>query len=153
MTEGRRVLPTVPGELPHIEQARRRLGGRHAPDADLALLGRCARAFSDVGVVLYADAATADVYVAARTVRRVARDRLEPLDDTALPSALRGIASDARRFAATHEGWRTLFRTETGAENEGDLLEKCRFGALLGLEDGRVVAVGFGRILRDVPPE
>ena len=149
----RRALPLIPGELPHIEQARRRLGGRWAADVDAVLLGACARSGGDTGVVLYADTSNADLFVGSRTVRRVTRDRLEVLDDDALPAALRCIALDVARFAGVPEGRRARFRTETGAEAEGLVLEKCRFGALLGLDDDRVVAVGFGRLLRTLLPE
>lgn len=146
MSEKYRTLPVVAGAQPHLEQARKQLGGPYAADAATALAGRPARtAFGD-GVVLYATATTADVYVGPRVVRRVGRHAIELLDDAETPVSLRTVASDVRRYAGIATGVTVRFRGETGHDVEGVLIEKCRFGGLVALADGRIVALGFGRI-------
>lgn len=160
MGNRRRTLPLfaeLTGEAPrppppHLEQARRGLGGPWADDVDAGLIGRFVRAAPHEGVVLHADAATVDVMVSAGVVRRVARARVEALDDVALSPLRRRVADDVRRFAAMPAGRRARFTTETGDEAEGLLIEKCRYGALVALDDGRVVALGFSRLLATVAP-
>lgn len=156
---GRRALPLFadllgdpPPSAPHLDQARRRLGGAYADDVDLALIGRFARSAPHEGVVLHADADTVDVMVSAGVVRRVARARVVLLDDVELSPLRRRVADDVRRFAAMPRSRRARFTTETGAEAEGLLIEKCRYGALVALDDGRVVALGFSRLIATVAP-
>lgn len=157
---GRRALPLFAALTggsprpagPHLEQARRGLGGSYADDVDAAMIGRFVRAEPHEGVVLHADAATVDVMVSAGVVRRVARVRVVALDDVELSPLRRRMAGDVRRFAAMPAGRRARFTTETGDEAEGLLIEKCRYGALVALDDGRVVALGFSRMIATVAP-
>lgn len=157
---GRRALPLFAALTggsprpagPHLEQARRGLGGSYADDVDAAMIGRFVRADAHEGVVLHADAATVDVMVSAGVVRRVARSRVVALDDVELSPLRRRMAGDVRRFAAMPAGRRARFTTETGDEAEGLLIEKCRYGALVALDDGRVVALGFSRMIETVAP-
>ncbi len=156
----RRKLPLFPELMggptwppaPHLDQARRGLGGRYADDVDASLIGRFVRADPHEGVALYADAATVDVLVSAGVVRRMERARVSVMDDVELSPLRRRMADDVRRYAALPTGRRARFTTETGAEAEGLLLEKCRYGALVALDDGRVVALGFSRLLCTVAP-
>lgn len=158
MGNRRRILPLFdaltgepqPQQAPHLEQARRRLGGSYADDVDPAMIGRFVRSAPHEGVVLHADEATVDVMVSAGVVRRVARGGVVPVDDVALSPLRRRMADDVRRFAAMPAGRRARFTTETGDEAEGLLIEKCRYGALLALDDGRVVALGFSRMIATV---
>lgn len=160
MGDGRRALPLFAGLLgeaprpaaPHLDQARRRLGGRYADDVDAAMIGRFVRAAPHEGVVLHADGATVDVMVSAGVVRRVARSRVVVLDDRELSPPRRRVADDVRRFASMPAERRARYTTETGDEAEGLLIEKCRYGALVALDDGRVVALGFGRMIATVAP-
>jgi hypothetical protein len=86
---------------PHLEQARRGLGGAYADDVDASLIGRFVRVAPHEGVVLHADATTVDVMVSAGVVRRVARARaLDP------PQA-------AREYSAGHCRWSALMRLTT----------------------------------------
>lgn len=157
---GRRALPLFAGlrggatrpAAPHLEQARRSLGGPYADDVDAAMIGRFVRAEPHEGVVLHADASTVDVMVSAGVVRRVERSRVVALDDVELSPLRRRMAGDVRRFAAMPAGRRARFATEGGGEDEGLLIEKCRYGALLALDDGRVVALGFSRMIATVAP-
>lgn len=149
----KRALPLLDGRPgPHLDQARRSLGGAYAEDADASMIGRLVRASSHEGVVLHADGATVDVLVSAGVVRRVARAGVVALDDVALSPLRRRMADDVRRFAAMPTGRRARFLAEAGAEAEGLLIEKCRYGALVALDDGRVVALGFSRMLSTVAP-
>lgn len=160
MADRRRALPLFAGlrgdapgpAAPHLEQARRSLGGPYAADVEAGLIGRFVRAAPHEGVVLHADAATVDLMVSAGVVRRVARARASTLDDVELSPLRRRLADDVRRFAAMPAGRRARFTTETGDESEGLLIEKCRFGALVALDDGRVVALGFSRLIATVAP-
>jgi hypothetical protein len=157
---GRRALPLFAGlrggatrpSTPHLEQARRSLGGPYSDDVDAAMIGRFVRAEPHEGVVLHADASTVDVMVSAGVVRRVERSRVVALDDVELSPLRRRMAGDVRRFAAMPAGRRARFATEGGGEDEGLLIEKCRYGALLALDDGRVVALGFSRMIATVAP-
>jgi hypothetical protein len=80
----------------------------------------------------------------------------EPLLRTVVAQQQRDLAErrfdDVRRFAAMPAARRARFTTETGAEAEGLLIEKCRYGALVALDDGRVVALGFSRMIATVAP-
>jgi hypothetical protein len=159
VSDRRRALPLFaalgregPQAPPHLDQARRRLGGPYADDVDAAMIGRFVRAAPHEGVVLHADAATVDVMVSAGVVRRVARAGVVALDDVELSPLRRRMADDVRRFAAMPAARRARFTTETGDEAEGLLIEKCRYGALVALDDGRVVALGFSRLIATVAP-
>jgi hypothetical protein len=160
VSDKRRPLPLFAGlnggaprpAAPHLEQARRGLGGAYADDVDASLIGRFVRVAPHEGVVLHADATTVDVMVSAGVVRRVARARAVVLDDVELSPLRRRMADDVRRFAAMPAARRARFTTETGAEAEGLLIEKCRYGALVALDDGRVVALGFSRMIATVAP-
>jgi hypothetical protein len=155
----KRVLPLFdglvgsarPGPAPHLERARRGLGGGYSADVDLSMIGRFVRSTPHEGVVLHADGSTVDVMVSAGVVRRVARERVVTVDDVELSTLRRRMADDVRRFAAMPTGWRVRFMAEEG-EAEGLLIEKCRYGALVALDDGRVVALGFSRMLATVAP-
>ena len=161
MSTTKRVLPLFDGLMvsarlgsaPHLEQARRGLGGGYSVDVDASMIGRFVRSTPHEGVVLHADGSTVDVMVSAGVVRRVAREGVVTVDDVELSPLRRRMADDVRRFAAMPTGRRARFMAETGAEAEGLLIEKCRYGALLALDDGRVVALGFSRMLATVAPE
>jgi len=139
----KRVLPLFDGLMgsprlgsaPHLEQARKGLGGGYSVDVDASMIGRFVRSAPHEGVV-----------------RRVARDRVVTVDDVELSPLRRRMADDVRRFAAMPTGRRARFMAEAGAEAEGLLIEKCRYGALVALDDGRVVALGFSRMLATVAP-
>lgn len=63
-----------------------------------------------------------------------------------LSESLRSIAADARIFALLEENTRIRFQRARGDLEEGLLAEKCRYGALVAADDGRVLAVSFQRL-------
>ena len=48
--------------------------------------------------------------------------------------------------ASLRTGQRITFQRRDGSVGEGTLVEKCRYGSLVGLEDGRVLAVSFRKL-------
>ena len=65
---------------------------------------------------------------------------------SATPPELSTVANDARVFGSLAEGQRVRYEPDPGHFAEGTLIEKCRFGGLVLLEDGTLVGVGFRRI-------
>jgi hypothetical protein len=153
MTEPKRFLPSLgvrplSSAPPTVDEARAALGGRRAASAG-RLEGRGV-AFLDArgrtvrGVVVCATDAEVDVWVGDGRFQRLAATRAEPMpvppDDT-----LAEIVADARVFSRLQEGERVRFLRRDGRLDEGRLVEKCRYGALVAHDD-RVIAVSFRRI-------
>jgi hypothetical protein len=151
---GRRLfLPLVAPERefpPTVDAVRKRLGGRAATEAGAGeVVGlRDGRA----GVVLFVRGEALDVWLDGDVVHRVRRAEALPVE--ALPAGSPGVmrsgdlgpvAADARAFALLFEGQRVRFRRESTLD-EGTLVEKCRFGALVERADGTVVGVSFRRL-------
>jgi hypothetical protein len=135
-----------------VAALRTRLGGRASGDpgtaGDLVVLDG-GGASDRVGVVLFARGDELDVWIADGLVRRTRRDAARSVERA--PEHLAAIASDARTFASLVEGQRVRYELSPGGGAEGTLVEKCRFGALVLREDGKVVAAGFRR-LSPAPP-
>jgi hypothetical protein len=138
------VVPPAAASAPTLEAARKALGGPAlgAEDAGLAV----ALADGRPGIVLHRGGGRVDVWVAAGRIHRVAPDRVDPLEE--VPPGLAQVAEDARRFAALSAGDAVRFRTRDGGERSGTLVERCCFGGLVGVADGKVLAVGFRRVAR-----
>ena len=139
------VLTPKPA-LPTVDAMRKRLGGRASTDAGAgdAITFTTPGGVRLSGVVLFVRGDELDVWVDENVVRRTRRAVAAPLD-ASLPRDLAAIAADARVFAALHEGQRVRYLDE-GRVDEGTLVEKCRFGALVERGDGTIIGLGFRRL-------
>lgn len=127
---------------PTLEQARERLGGAWVggPGVGELVLVRAATGRRP-GVVVHASPTDRDVWIGAGRIQRVPPAELEPTDRE--DPELEAVAGDARVFASLTEGQAVVYTDRTGTPGEGTLAEKLRYGALVGLGDGRVIAVSF----------
>jgi hypothetical protein len=163
---------TAGSERPSIEVARRRLGGHattpsaHAPGSLVEVaLRRGPRA---LGVLLWATNRHCDVWFEDGVARRTDADAVtysgadhassaEPArcghagstPGSTLRSipgaALLRVAAEMRLFLPLAEGdWVRWERSAAVAE--GRIVEKCRYGAIVAMGDGTVVAVGFRKL-------
>ncbi|MDI1477945.1 hypothetical protein [Polyangium sp. y55x31] len=132
--------------LPTVDLMRKRLGGRAStePGAGDAVTFTTPGGVRHMGVVLFVRGDELDVWVDENVVRRTRRAAASPLDAT-LPRDLVALAADARVFATLTEGQRICYLDE-GRVDEGTLIEKCRFGALVERSDGTIVGLGFRRL-------
>ena len=132
---------------PTVDAVRRRLGGRASSEGragELVALSDAADG-EHLGVVLFARDDELAVWVGEGLVRKTRR-ALTRTATCATPPALAKIADDARVFGSLAEGQRVTFEASPGELTQGTLVEKCRFGALVKLESGTLVGVGFRRI-------
>ncbi|HMJ15161.1 MAG TPA: hypothetical protein VK524_27290 [Polyangiaceae bacterium] len=148
----RRHLPTVAASMPlevpqHLEQARRRLGGRGRSDAGIGALVQISNdgAAPTPGVVLFVAGQELDVWTGNRRVIRTQRERVSAVKE-APAGELAAIASAVRIFAELAEGRRVRYVDAKGNSNEGTLFEKCRYGALVARDDRQIMAVGFSKL-------
>jgi hypothetical protein len=158
MTRRPFVLPVITRALedaraavrgqPTVDAARERLGGRAASCAPVGEIVLLSTALGErTGVVLFRDDAFADVWIGGGRVHRVEPDALVSHPDPASVSMdLCAVASSTRVFGDLREGDRVRFETRPGALSDGLLVEKCRFGALVLADDGKVMALGFQKI-------
>ncbi|MCU0653733.1 MAG: hypothetical protein MUF64_00060 [Polyangiaceae bacterium] len=152
----RRVkLPVVERDVPSestVELLRRSLGGALSP-GEVALAGRFVALQSQPErplVVLFESQDEAHLWVGQGRVRKAPVATLT--DPTGAPSPeLHAVARDIRRLHTLGEGARVgvLLPEPPGAIGRGVLVERCRFGALVRVLDGRVLAVGFRRLWAD----
>ncbi|MBX3276001.1 MAG: hypothetical protein KF729_37460 [Sandaracinaceae bacterium] len=135
------------GEPPTLDEARAQLGGPWIGGPDIGSVVRVVGgAVERVGVVVHATPTDRDVWIGAGRVQRVEPARLVPAEASAEHDA---IVADARLHASLSVGDEVSFEGEDGAWADGVLVEKLRFGALVGVagaEHGKVVAIGFRRI-------
>lgn len=125
---------------------RKRLGGRASTEAGAgdAVTFTTPGGVRHVGVVLFVRGDELDVWIDENVVRRTRRSSAAPVD-ASLPRDLVAIANDARVFGALAEGQRIRYLDE-GRVDEGTLVEKCRFGALVERGDGTIIGLGFRRL-------
>lgn len=141
-----------PAKKPSLEAARSRLGG--APSDGPAAAGfppgravsfRASDGTRRNAVVVYAGSSEVHVLLDRQHLRRLPATELEdheaPLDDE-----LAQLATDARVFGALRQGQSVRYANESGELVDGQLVEKCRWGALVAREDGALVAVGFRKL-------
>jgi len=132
---------------------RKRLGGRASTEAGA---GEVVTFVTDggvrmSGVVLFVRGEDLDVCVQENLVRRTRKTSASPLD-APLPKEIARLAHEASVFGDLKEGERVRY-LEEGHVDEGTLVEKCRFGALVERGDGKIVGLGFRRLWpADVPP-
>ena len=132
-----------------VEVLRRSLGGPLLDDEG-ATAGRAVALAAQPErplVVLFEDADSAHLWVGQGRVRKVPRAGLLEFRGS-LPADLAAIARDIRRLHTMTEGTPVgvLLPEPPGATGRGVLLEKCRFGGLVRISDGRLLAVGFRRL-------
>jgi hypothetical protein len=128
---------------PTLENARKRLGGKAS--ARGALLGSVVRIKDNppaVGIVLHARDDDLDVLLGPQMVRRTKLELTEPASDGDVDAQL---LAEVRSFASLTEGQRVSFPEKDGM-SVGLVVEKCRYGALIAKDDGRILAVGFRKL-------
>jgi hypothetical protein len=127
-----------------VDTVRRRLGGRStsAAGAGRVVLVRTEGGGERAGVVLHVEGEVLHVWVAEGIVRKALNADVQ----AAAAPELETLANDARVFATLHEGERVRYQDSEGGLAEAMLAEKCRFGALLLRDDGKILGVGFRRI-------
>jgi hypothetical protein len=135
-----------------IDAARRKLGGRptapsrRAPGAPVRAVLRDGK--RHVGVVLWCSEKHCDVWFDDGFARRMRPESVTPYTGGA-PDALSCIAGEVRLFASLAESDLVRWERSAGLRPpvaEGCIVEKCRYGAIVVMRDGKLVAVGFRRL-------
>jgi hypothetical protein len=132
---------------PSPDQMRERLGGRlsaSSPRAGKLVSLLSSGGLPQVGVLLSDAEDGCDVLFERGLVKRTASDAISPHEGEA-SEELVALASQARVFAGLGEGSQVLVEQE-GERTVGVLVEKCRWGALVELEDRKLLGVGFRRL-------
>jgi len=135
-------------DRPSIDVARRRLGGpagapsQRAPGSLVRVTPPGGQAAA--GVLLWADARHCDVWFEDGVARRSPAAFVAPHQGTAPPALLR-VAAEMRLFLSLNEGDSVRWERMTTVV-EGRIVEKCRYGAIVAMADGKVVAVGFRKL-------
>lgn len=136
---------------PTVDSMRARLGGRveDAPPAPIIagtlVSMTTANGTERVGVLLSADLELAHVYLERGIVKRT-QTELVRLHKGEAPPDLAAIARQIRIFAALVEGQEVHVERRPGHTQSGILREKCRYGALVELPEGKLLGVGFGKL-------
>jgi hypothetical protein len=136
-------------ETPTVDAMRTRLGGRTAPETSSPLLAgsvvvlTTAAGTERLGVVVASDERTAHVYLERGIVKRTSTESVS-LHAGDTPAELAPISQQARIFASLVEGQDVLLEREDKRTQPGVLREKCRYGALVEVGEGKVLGVGFG---------
>lgn len=133
---------------PRLESARAQLGGPGDTDGlageRVALVSAAGE--RRVGVVLYANEREVDVWFEGSVVRRTLRGMVSALEPGEGSPALDAVVADVKVFASLRDGDRVRWQRGEGGVGEGKLIERCRYGALVASDDGRILAVGFRRL-------
>jgi hypothetical protein len=152
MSSSRRInLPLLPSldasQRPTLERARKQLGGAGETTGFAGTVVRVPNRDDtwSVGVALYASADEVDVWLDGSRVRRARADEVHALPRDHDP-ALHAVIADVQVFASLHRGDAVRWQEGDGRTEEGTLIEKCRYGALVATPEGRVLAVGFRRL-------
>jgi hypothetical protein len=138
------LLPQPPA--PSVDRIRKRLGGRASTEsgAGEVVTFTTNGGIHQTGVVVFVRGDELDVYVSDNVVRRISRSVAKPIEKASDPS-FKGIADSVRVFERLAEGQHVCFASDDGTQ-EGILVEKCRFGALVERSDGTIVGLGFQRV-------
>ena len=97
-----------------------------------------------VGVVVHSSPTERDVWIGAGRVQRIEPGRIVPTDP--VDPEHDALVADARVHASLSAGDPVVYQQPDGTYADGVLVEKLRFGSLIGTADAKVVAVGFRRI-------
>jgi hypothetical protein len=130
---------------PTLENARKRLGGKAGRSAQTGAVVRLIDEVRDtpsVGIVLYGDEHELEVLVARQLLRKTKPELTLPAEVDSVDAAL---LAEVRVFGALEEGQRVRFADGSGTA-DGLLVEKCRYGALVAKDDGKILAVGFRKL-------
>lgn len=138
------LVPAAP--MPSVDRIRKRLGGRAStePGTGDVVSFSTDGGIHQTGVVIFIRGDEIDVYVSDNVVRRIRRASAKSTDAALAPAFVR-IAESARIFERLAEGQQVRFTSDEQAY-EGILVEKCRFGALVERNDGKIVGLGFQRL-------
>ncbi len=155
---GRKVyLPLTQGfassleGAPTVDSMRVRLGGRvDGASASPFLAGSVvivptAAGKDRLGVLLSGDDALCHVYLERGIVKRTRTTHVRAHAGEA-PTDLAGIARQVRLFAGLQEGQEVVVDRSPGPTQSGVLREKCRYGALVELAEGKLLGVGFAKL-------
>lgn len=131
---------------PTIDAVRARLGGRAATESGAGELVSvdAGGGLSHTGIVIFTRGDEVDVWTGEGVVRRARWTVVRRLDEPT-PDDFAQVAADAAVFGGLTEGQRVRYRHDTGTD-EGTLVEKCKFGALVERDDRTVVGVSFRRL-------
>ena len=141
-------LPLIldPTRTPSVDAVRAKLGGRASTErgaGDLVIVD-AGGGFEHTGIVLFTRGEEVAVWTSEGVVRRatpgVVRRSAGPT-----PEGFVSVAADAAIFGQLAEGQRVRYRHDTGTD-EGTLLEKCKFGAIVERDDRTIVGVSFRRL-------
>ena len=143
-----------PAGPPSVDVARRNLGGRASTNGEagrIVSLEGAQSGLTAVGVVLFASATEIDVWLDEGIVRRTQPSQAQPFAGV-VSNELVKLAGDAHVFGLLREGQRVRYEAH-GQVTEGAIVEKCRYGALILREDGKLMAVGFRKLWPLVPAD
>ena len=136
---------------PTVDSMRARLGGRaEEPSAGPHHAGSLVTLITPtgaerVGVLLCAEGEVSHVYLERGIVKRTQTELIRPFDGEA-PADLAHIVRQARIFASLSEGQEVHVERGPDRTQSGVLREKCRYGGLVELPEGKLLGVGFGKL-------
>ena len=150
----KRALPVVrPGPFGEgkatLERMRQRLGGpRDESVGERPYEGGVSSYEGQNVLVLHEDVprGRVDLWLGEGKAVRAATNELSPRSSE-VPKPLQRLADDLGIFLALVPDSRVTFLTGGGELRQGKLIERCRFGGLVALDDGTVLGVGFARFL------
>ena len=128
------TIPITPSlRSRRVEDVRKRMGGRESTEAGAGEVVTVRREGAPelVGVVIFVLGAELDVMTDEATVRRTQRARVSAASGAAGAEWLSSLSADAKVF---------------GTLEEGTLVEKCRYGAIVLCGDRSLMGVGFRKL-------
>ena len=143
---------SVSHDAPSVDEARDALGGRVGlalgTGEKVGVQVRFADARGDdvQGILIFATHESLDVWVGEGRFHRVPRARVRSFEDAPPTHALADVAADALVFSQLAEGAAIRFVDRGGVMQEGTLVEKCRYGALVENSARKVLALSFRRL-------
>ncbi|MGE0786120.1 MAG: hypothetical protein AB7S26_10555 [Sandaracinaceae bacterium] len=145
---------------PTLDRARETLGGPWVGGPEIGDVVRI-HDRERLGVVVHADLTHRDVWIGSGRIQRVRADEVEvaprpsldPLEESRdrAEAELDAVLADVRIFASLENGAPVTYQDREGRAHGGTLVEKLRFGALVGTPDQRIVAVSFRRVAPNPP--
>lgn len=131
---------------PTVDAVRAKLGGRASTErgaGELVIID-AGGGFEHTGIVLFRRDDEIAVWTSEGVVRRASRASVRKSGEPT-PAAFVDVAADAAVFGQLAEGQRVRYRNDSGTD-EGTLVEKCKFGALVQRDDRTIVGVSFRRL-------
>ncbi|NUP05585.1 MAG: hypothetical protein HOW73_05945 [Polyangiaceae bacterium] len=148
LSRGHSVADTV--LPPTVDSMRQRLGGRVGAGSGAFRIGAVvevptASGGARTGIVLASTTSSVDVFLERGIVKRTEPGNVK-LQLGGTPSALARVAEQANVFATLFEGQAVHVERGEGSSTRGTLREKCRYGALVEIDGGTMLGVGFQRL-------